>query len=163
MSQVTINTPGSDASSGPTDSLPVVAGKFLLPSAVGTVVWLTFVAWITNVDPTVVGTMDARSIIGMSIAVLSVLAPVWIYRTAPREYVDRYHSLGVQLSMFVSVNVIITTAILGYWIAGQLLPLGGLSTQTPLTPSNAIVLVIASSILLPGPYVGALIGRYWSD
>jgi hypothetical protein len=163
MSHSTLTQTADSPSDSSRDSLAIVTAKFLLPSAAGTVAWVVIMASVTHSADATVGEPEGLTTAALVVAALSVLAPVYIYRTAPRTYVDSYHSLGVQLTMFVSVNVIITMTTLALWVGGHLVPLGPFDTGTPLTAMNAIVLTLASSILLPGPYAGALIGRWWSN
>ncbi|QIO25429.1 hypothetical protein [Haloarcula sp. JP-L23] len=168
MSQATVATTDSGASSGRTDSLPVVAAKFLLPSAAGTVAWLGLVAYLESdlpsqppSAPSQVGLEQILSWVLLASVVCSVLVAAAIHLRAPAEYADRFHQLGVHLTMFVSINAAITTAVLLIWLIE--VQHGLVPERMALTPMNAIWAAVMSSIFLPGPYAGALIGRWWSN
>ncbi|QIO25428.1 hypothetical protein [Haloarcula sp. JP-L23] len=167
MSHSTLTQTADSPSDSSRDSFPIVAAKFLLPSLVATTAWLFALAHLAT-DPASggaeasTGPYPTLRLGFYSVTVLSVLVPVYIYRMAPRNHVDRFHSLGVQLVMFASINVVITAAFLLLWglcvMFGVEGPLG-----PPITALNTVLGIIMSSIFLPGPYAGALIGRWWSN
>ncbi|WP_135306367.1 hypothetical protein [Haloarcula amylovorans] len=157
------------------ESLPVVAGKFLTPSVIGTVVWLAVLNILAG------GTLPesspqplqlpATTYEWLSLAFLlsiplSVLAAVAIYRHAPASPADWYHRLGIQLAMFVAINLVITTMAMAMWVASVNSEIYGsmfFATKDGITPLRAMAVAMLSSIFLPGPYAGAIVGRYWSN
>lgn len=169
MSNAQLTTTNRTASGGRDDSLTIAAAKFLLPSAAATAVWLTTLVFLNPAtagpsfsggSPNSVG--DMLGLVLLVGVVGSVLAALAVHRAAPREYTDRFHLLGVHLSMFVAINATITALCLAVWALAHAMGAEAWGPET-LSAYHAIAMVILSSVFLPGPYAGALIGHYWSD
>lgn len=153
--------------SGGDDSLYRVAGKYVSASLVGSIAWIAILYTLSPAStspPSEVGSPDLQSILGLCFfgsIVLSVLPAVYFHRQVPSEVVDRYHSLGIQFSMLLSVNVIITLSSLAIWSISY-----HAEIPTMLGDGwsvwNGVGLVVVSSIFLPGPYFGTLVGRKWA-
>lgn len=136
-----------------------VISKYLVATTVASAAWIGVLASLfgSTIDPPENAVL-ATSALFVSMAGVG-LSGAWIHARAPDELVDRFHKLGVYFAMFVVGNAIVTVG--GLLFVELSYSNGTLATSsTPI--QTGILLVVISSVFLPGPYAGLVAARRWS-
>jgi hypothetical protein len=134
--------------------------KYLLPTLVGSIVTLVGLGWVFGVGNT--GYHDKTLPIFLLVGMVSTAIPAsLIHKNAPETPVDRYQKLGILFTMFISANVVVTTtAFLAVYTYPYMGDFAASGTKTFV--ADLLIYTVISSLLLPGPYAGTLVGRHWS-
>lgn len=133
--------------------------KYLVATAVASAAWIgalgaIFGGWINPPENAALAT----SVLFASMAAVG-LSGAWIHTRAPEELVDRFHKLGVYFAMFVVGNAIVTV---GGILFVEISYSGGTLATTSTPVQTGILLVVITSLFLPGPYAGLVVARRWS-
>lgn len=126
--------------------------KFLAMTTAATIAWLFALAEISDVELITGEGGDAFQM--MVVMSLSGAIAAAVYFQLPGETVDIYHRFGKASALYLSLNVVISVAL----IAIQWSEIG----QYDPFLWDLIAAWVSASVLVPGPYLGAVIAARWS-
>lgn len=129
--------------------------KFVVCGAIGAVVWLSVLAWLTSKpSPSAAVQGENKELLKMlAVMIVPAVPAAVVYRRLPASTVDVYHRFGKGSALFFTTNVFLST---GFLLHAHL-------SSNYLTDAFSVMQGWAvASVLIPGPYLGILVAARWS-